>query len=36
VGLFAASDLLKAGLSVALLERKGLCAGATGAGVCVC
>ncbi|KAG2496417.1 hypothetical protein HYH03_005643 [Edaphochlamys debaryana] len=32
VGLFAASELLKAGLSVALLERKGLCAGATGAG----
>ncbi|KAG2442112.1 hypothetical protein HYH02_009601 [Chlamydomonas schloesseri] len=32
VGLFAAADLLKAGLSVALLERRGLCAGATGAG----
>ncbi|EFJ47144.1 oxidoreductase [Volvox carteri f. nagariensis] len=32
VGLFAAQELLRNQLSVLLLERKGLCAGATGAG----
>lgn len=32
VGLFAAHELLKQHLSVTLVERKGLCAGATGAG----
>ncbi|GFR51438.1 hypothetical protein Agub_g13730 [Astrephomene gubernaculifera] len=32
VGLLAAQELLNQKLSVALLERKGLCAGATGAG----
>ncbi|PNH06143.1 hypothetical protein TSOC_007518 [Tetrabaena socialis] len=32
VGLFAARELLRQRMSVTLLERKGLCAGATGAG----